>query len=62
MMERGEIDIIDNLKLLGSLKGMTFEYTAGKNLRIYGKNSHLAEAFVRACWCVKEKGLDIYLY
>lgn len=62
MMERGEVDIIDDLKLLRSLKNMTFEYTADKNLKISGKCSHLAEAFVRACWAVKEKGLDIYLY
>ena len=62
LMERGEVDIIDNLKLLRSLKSMTFEYTADRNLKIYGKCSHLAEAFVRVCWAVKEKGLNIYIY
>ena len=62
MMERKEVDIINNLKLLSSLRCMTFEYTKDKSLRIYGKNSHLAEAFVRACWAVKEKGLRIFLY
>ncbi len=62
MMERGEIDIINDLALFGSLKGMQFEFTESKHLRIYGKKSHLAEAFVRACWSVREKGLEIYLY
>ena len=62
MMERGEVDIIDNLKLLSSLKSMTFEYTADRNLKIYGKDSHLAEAFVRACWAVKAKRLNIFVY
>ena len=58
--EPPRIDIIDNLKLLRSLRSMTFEYTADKNLRIFGKYSHLAEAFVRACWCLKEKGMKLY--
>ena len=57
-----QIEIISNLKLLKSLKSMTFEYTADKNLKIYGKYSHLAEAFVRACWCVKVRGLRLYVY
>lgn len=62
LMERGEIEIINNLKLLKSLKCMTYEYTADRNLKIYGKYSHLAEAFVRACWAVKEKGLKLFVY
>ena len=62
MMERGEVEIIDNLKLFGSLKSMRFEYTADKRLRIYGLKSHLAEAFVRACWAVKAKRLNIFVY
>ena len=24
--------------------------------------SHLTEALVRACWCIKERGLDLYVY
>ena len=51
-----KIEIVANLKLQRSLKCMTFEYTKDKNLLIYGNYSHLAEAFVRACWCVKSKG------
>lgn len=63
MMEKdGQIDIISDLKLLRSLKSMTFEYTSDRNLRIYGKYSHLAEAFVRACWAVKKKGLSLYVF
>ncbi len=62
MMERGEIDIINSTKLLSSLRSMTFEYSEDRNIKIKGKKSHLAEAFVRACWAVKEKGLNIYIY
>ncbi len=62
MMERGDVEIINNLKLLRSMKSMQFEYTENKNLRIYGADSHLVEAFVRACWAVKSKGLNLYIY
>jgi len=62
LMERAKIDIISSMKLQKSLKCMTFEYTADRNLRIYGKYSHLSEAFVRACWCTKAKGLNLFAY
>lgn len=60
LMERSKIDIISSMKLAKSLKCMTYEYTADRNLRIYGKYSHLSEAFVRACWCTKSKGLNLF--
>ena len=61
MMEMGEIEIINHLPLMRSLKSMTFEYTQDRNIRIYGKYSHYAEAFVRACWAVKHKGLKLFI-
>ena len=57
----GKLEIINSLKLLRSLKSMTFQYTTEKNLKIYGKYSHLAEAFVRACWAPKAKSLKLFL-
>lgn len=60
LMERGEIEIINNLKLLRSLKSVQFEYTKDRNLRIHGKYTHLAEAFVRACWASQSKGLKLF--
>ena len=62
LMETKKIELISDLSLLRSLKSITFEYTAHSNLKIYGKYSHLAEAFVRACWCIKERGLNLYIY
>ena len=59
--EPAQIEIISDLKLLKSLKSMTFEYTTEKNLRIFGVYSHLAEAFVRAVWCKKAKGLNLFI-
>ena len=62
LMETGRIELISNLDLLKSLKSITYEYGSEKNIKIYGDYSHLAEAMVRACWCIKERGLDIYCF
>lgn len=61
LMEQNKLEMISDLQLLKSLKGMTFNYTSDKRLKIFGKYSHLAEAFVRACWCIKEKSLKVYV-
>ena len=62
MMETGKLQLISDLALMRSLKSITFEYTSDKNIKIFGDYSHLAEAMVRACWCIKERGLDLYVY
>ena len=62
LMETGKLELISNLRLLKSLKSITFEYTSDKNLKIFGNYSHLTEAMVRACWCIKERGLNLYIY
>jgi len=66
LMETGHLELISDLGLLRSLKSITYEYgeknSASKNLKIYGDYAHLSEAMVRACWCLKERGLDIYIY
>ena len=64
LMETGKLQLINDLGLLKSLKSITYEYTAGKthrNIKIFGDYSHLTEAMVRACWCIKERGLDIFI-
>lgn len=58
----GKLELKNCLKLLRSLKSMTFSYTTEKNLKIYGKYSHLAEAFVRACWAEKAKSLKLFVF
>lgn len=66
LMEQGKLQIISDLSLLRSLKSIQYEYGAkdGANskVKIYGEYAHLAEAFVRSLWCLKERGLDIYIY
>lgn len=62
LMETGRLELLNDLDLLRSLKSITFEYTADKKIRIFGVYSHLAEALVRACWCLKERALDLYVF
>jgi hypothetical protein len=62
LLETGRLELISDMKLLKSLKSITFEYTQEGNLKIFGTYSHLAEAMVRACWCTKEMGLRLYKY
>ncbi len=62
LMESGKLEMISSLALQRSLKSMTFEYTLERNLHIHGNNSHIAEAFVRVCWCVRQKGLRLFIY
>ena len=61
LMETGRVQLISDLAVLKSLKNIVFEYTAEKNLRIHGKYSHIAEAFVRSCWCSVERGLTPFI-
>jgi hypothetical protein len=61
LMESQKIDLLNDLDFMRSLKSVTFEYTKDRNLRIYGNYTHIAEAYVRACWCIKEKGLKVFL-
>jgi hypothetical protein len=61
LLETGMLELIDDNSLMRSLKSITFEYTEYGKVRISGAYSHLAEAMVRATWCIKNKGLDIYI-
>ena len=61
LMETGKLELISDLDLLRSMKSITFEYTADKKIKIFGNYSHLTEALVRACWCLKDKGLGLYV-
>lgn len=61
LLESNKCEMINDLPLMRSLKSVTFEYTRDRNLRIYGNYTHIAEAMVRACWCVRNKGLKTFI-
>lgn len=62
LMETNKIEIISDLDIVRSMKSVTFEYKESGRVRIYGPYTHITEAMVRAAWCIKEKGLDVYCY
>lgn len=64
LLENGKLELISDMNLLRSLKSITFSYSTevANRVKIFGDYSHLAEALVRACWCVRERGLEVYVY
>ena len=61
LMEQGIVEIDYNDELYNSLSTILYEYTDQGNLRIFGRYSHLAEAFVRALWGAKKKSLNLWV-
>ncbi len=60
LMERGEIQLLDDPEIMQSLQSVQYEYINGK-LRIFGRYNHIADGLVRAAWCVKNKSLNIWI-
>jgi hypothetical protein len=62
LMENKFIEFLDDPQLKRSLSSVQFEYTSDRSLKIYGSYTHLAEALVRAAWCVRDRGQDLFCY
>jgi|TARA_R100000501_G_C2630136_1_gene125243 hypothetical protein len=60
LMERSKITFWSDPDVLLSLKSVQSEYKNGK-LRIFGNYTHIAEAMIRAAWCMKDKTLNIWI-
>lgn len=64
MMEKEQIDLLDDDELRASLKSVQWEIITKSNIpskvRIFGNYTHIAEGLVRAAWLAnKEKSLNI---
>jgi len=62
LMEQKKIEFFDDEEIFMSLKSIQYEYTDERNLRIFGSYSHIAEALIRAAWCMKDKSLNIMAF
>lgn len=63
MMEQGLIRIPEDEELWRSLMSIQFEVDKDtKNIKIFGRYSHITEGLIRATWLVKAKGLRLYVY
>ena len=61
LMEHGEILLLDDPEVFQSLKSVQYEYSDNRDVRIYGRYTHIAEGLIRAAWCVKDKSLNIWI-
>lgn len=59
LMEQKKVQLLNDNDLKLSLRSMQYEYT-DKGMRIYGSYSHIVEGLIRACWCIKDKHLNIW--
>lgn len=62
LMEQGKIELFNEPDILLSLTSVQFEYTDKGYTKFYGRYDHIAEALVRAAWCVKDKSLNIFAH
>ena len=61
LMEQHKISLLKDPNLNLSLKSIQYEYTEDKNIKIFGKYSHITEALMRAAWCIMDKSLNIWV-
>jgi len=63
MMERGDIELLDDPEIRESLKSYRFEYEKNtKKLLIQSNYNHPVEAIMRAAWFYQSKGLNLSVY
>lgn len=60
LMEQGKIDLWEDDRIIMSLMSVQSEYVNGK-IHIFGNYTHIAEALIRAAWCMKDKSLNIWI-
>ena len=66
LMEQGKLLLLDDDSVIDSLRSVQYEYLIqeGKasRIRIFGKNTHVAEGLIRAAWiAVEDKSLNIWV-
>lgn len=60
LMETKQILLLQDPEILMSLKSVQAEYVNNR-LKIFGNYTHIAEALIRAAWCMKDKSLNIWI-
>lgn len=63
MMEQGILKFKEDDELRRSLTSIQFVVDKDtKNIKIFGRYSHITEGLIRAAWLIKAKGLRLYVY
>ena len=60
LMERGEIQLLNDEDVKHSLQSVQFEIINGK-VRYFGNYTHIVEGLIRMAWCMKDKHLKPYI-
>ena len=60
LMQNNKICLLDRPEIRQSLRSIQYD-NSGDGLKIYGNYSHIAEALIRAAWCVKTKRLNMWV-
>jgi len=61
LIEQEKILLLDNEEIFNSLKSIQYDYDEHGNMTIWGNDSHIAEALIRAVWCMQGKSLSIWI-
>ncbi len=61
LMEKKAIALFDDPEIFQSLRSIQYEYCDAGKIKIFGNYSHIAEALVRAAWCMKDKTLKLWV-
>ena len=61
LMEQNHLFLLDENDVYDSLRSTQYEYTENGKLRIFGRDTHIAEALIRAAWCMKDISLNIWI-
>ncbi len=63
LMEQGRVTFLDDDEIKASFRSILFEHNLeDKFEKIWGADAHIVEGLIRACWGVKDKSLNIYIY
>jgi hypothetical protein len=66
MMERGEIELLEDESIFQSLKSVQYEYDfdikGNPRIKIHGNYTHIAEGLTRLAWAKKYKHLNFKVY
>jgi len=62
LMEQGKVKLLDDDEVKASLKSIQAEHDKDTGrMKIWGSYSHIVEGLIRACWCSKDKTLNIWV-
>lgn len=61
LMEKGQIELLDDESVFQSLRSVQYEYSERGQLKIFGRYTHITEGLIRSCWSVNEKSLNIWI-